>query len=82
MSLGRKPEHDPESGRGLERSTSRTEEETLLTPELPTIYRLSAPAWKSCAESGRARPLRKQTADQSGRHGGETTRYSSVFADC
>ena len=26
--------------------------------------------------------VRKQTADQSSRHGRETTRYSSVFADC
>jgi hypothetical protein len=63
-----KPEHDLESGRGLERSTSPTEEETWLTPELLTISRLSAPAWRSCAESASGRMMRKRMCDRCGYH--------------
>jgi hypothetical protein len=63
LSLGSKPEHDPEGGRGLERSTGLTEEETWLTPELRTISRLSAPAWKNCAESASGRMMQKRMCD-------------------
>jgi len=37
LSLGNKPEHDPDSGRGLERSTGLMGEETWLISELAMI---------------------------------------------